>query len=132
MLRSRFVYVQVTRGQASALVVSTGLRASVAASAFDHPRTLMGDYAGVRAAFTGLLRDLELRAWYRRKPWALVHLPQSQEGGLTNVELRAFREAMLEAGCEQVFLLGDQSPALSEQQLLEVQNTVGKSVPLSG
>lgn len=91
----------------------------------------MGDYSGVMESFKDLLRQLGHGAWYRRKPWALVHLIQVQEGGYTNVELRAFRESMLEAGCEQVFLLDAREPPLTDDQLLEVRKQFGKTVVFS-
>jgi hypothetical protein len=131
MLRSQFIYVKVTRGQASGMAVATGEHATVLSSAFAHPRTLMGDFKEVSASFRNLLKQLGHGAWYRRKPWALVHLIPSQEGGYTNVELRAFREAMLEAGCEQVFLLDSREPPLSDTQLAEVKREFGKTVLFS-
>ncbi|MFT7775972.1 hypothetical protein [Roseateles sp.] len=131
MLRSQFIYVKVIRGQASALAVETGERAAVLSSAFAHPRTLMGDFKEVVAGFRRLLNQLGHGAWYRRKPWALVHLVPSQEGGYTNVELRAFRGAMLEAGCEQVFLLDSREPPLSDAQLAEVKKEFGRTVLFS-
>lgn len=127
MLRTRFVYVQVTFGQATALLVSTGERATVLSQAFSHPRSLMGDYAEVKKCFRQLLETLHLTVWYRRKPWALVHVIPKQEGGYTNVELRAFRESMMEAGCERVYLLGDREPPLTSTQLAEVKEVLGKS-----
>ena len=100
-------------------------------SAFSHPRTLIGDYALATASFRELLAKLNLGAWYRRKPWALVHVVTKQEGGYTNVELRAFRESMLAAGCEQVFMLDDRAPPLSSSQLEEVKAVFGKHVLIS-
>lgn len=131
MIRSKFLYVQVTHGQAVGKVVTTGAQATVLSAALAHPRTLMGDYKGVHESFKDLLRQLGFGAWYKRKPWALVHLIPVQEGGYTNVELRAFRESMLEAGCEQVFLLDSKEPPLTEAQLLEVKKGFGSAVLLS-
>ncbi len=131
MLRSQFIYVKVSCGQAVGTAVSVGTQVMVSSNALAHPRTLMGDFKEVASCFRQLLTQLGHGAWYRRKPWALVHLIPSQDGGYTNVELRAFREAMLEAGCEQVFLLDSREPPLNETQLDEVKREFGKAVLLS-
>ena len=86
----------------------------------------MGDFPGVEAAFKSLLNKLGLRAWYKRKPWALVHLPDLTEGGYTPVELRAFREAALGAGCASVWLLDSKEPVLSKEKLEEVRSGMSK------
>ena len=126
MLRSRFVYFQVTRGRVVASVEPHDDKATELTTALDHPRTLMGDFQGVEATFRSLLSQLGVRAWYKRKPWALVHLPDPTEGGYTPVELRAFREAALGAGCSNVWLLDSKEPVLSKEKLEEVRSGISK------
>ena len=126
MLRARFVYIQVTRGKATASVEPHLDRATELTKALDHPRTLMGDFPGVEAAFKSLLRKLGLRLWYVRKPVALVHLPDPVDGGYTPVEMRAFREAAIGAGCSEVWLLDSREPALTKQKLEEVRANLTK------
>lgn len=126
MLRPRFVYIQVTRGQATASIEPHIERATELTKALDHPRTLMGDFPGVEAAFKSLLAKLGLRAWYVRKPVALVHLPDPVDGGYTSVEMRAFREAALGAGCSEVWLLDSRQPALTPPKLEEVRASLTK------
>jgi hypothetical protein len=126
MLRSRFVYLQVTRGRVVASVEPHDEKATEFSTAFDHPRTLMGDYPGVEATFKKLLDKLGLRAWYKRKPWALVHLPDPIEGGYTPVEMRAFREAALSAGCSDVWLLDSKESVLSKEKLEEVRTGISR------
>ncbi len=121
MVRSRFVYFQVTRGKATASIEPHLERATELTKALDHPRTLMGDFPGVEAAFKNLLQKLGLRAWYSRKPVALVHLPDPVDGGYTLVEMRAFREAAIGAGCASVWLLDSREPALTPQKLEELR-----------
>lgn len=53
---------------------------------------------------------------YVRAPIVLAHLIPQVEGGYTNVELRAFREAMVGAGAAQVYLLADHPPPAVAQQ----------------
>lgn len=127
MLRPRFVYFQVTKGQATASVEPHVERVIELTKALDHPRTLMGDFPGVEAAFKSLLAKLGLRTWYVRKPVALVHLPEPVAGGYTPVELRAFREAALGAGCSEVWLLDSREPALTPAKLEEVRANLTKS-----
>jgi hypothetical protein len=121
MLRPRFVYFQVTKGQVKASVDPHLESAIELTKALDHPRTLMGDFAGVEAAFKGLLGTLGLRTWYARKPVTLVHLLEPADGGYTQLELRAFREAALGAGCSEVFLLDSREPPLTPTKLAEVR-----------
>jgi len=55
----------------------------------------MGEFDEAQKSLRKVLEQLGLCRWYRAKPVALVHLVPQVEGGYTNVELRAFREAML-------------------------------------
>jgi hypothetical protein len=76
----------------------------------------MGDFTAVELCFKEAISRLGLNEWYVRAPTALVHLIPKVEGGYTNVELRAFREAMVGAGAAQVYLLADHPPLTAAQQ----------------
>ena len=114
-----------------AQIVKTNERATVLSSALAHPRSLMGDYNEVEKSFKQLLAQLGFSRWYMRKPWALVHLIPHVEGGYTNVELRAFQEAMLGAGCESVFMLDYKEPPLNETQLLHAKKSMRPAIIFS-
>lgn len=77
----------------------------------------MGDFTAIEAAFKQVLSELGLKAWYKLAPVVLTHLVPQVEGGYTNVELRAFREAALGAGASQSYLLADYPPlSVAERQ----------------
>lgn len=85
----------------------------------------MGDFDEAEKSLRKVLEQLGLCRWYRAKPVALVHLVPQVEGGYTNVELRAFREAMLAAGAGEVYLLIDHPP-LTAPQLADFKRVLGR------
>ena len=85
----------------------------------------MGEFVEAEKALRKVLEQLGLRRWYMTKPVAVVHLVPQVVGGYTNVELRAFREAMLAAGAGEVYLLVDHPP-LTAQQLADFRRVLGR------
>lgn len=119
MLKRPLIYIQVHPGHFIARRVGTGLSVRSDCSGLVHPRTLMGDFEAVHKAFQSALR--ELCPWGRLiKPRALVHLPPDVEGGYTNVELRAFKEAAEMAGASFSFMSTFERPH-TDQELAEIQ-----------
>lgn len=116
MLRRPLLYLQVTAGSATAQKIGTSQHVTIPCQALNHPRTLMGDFTAVEGCFKEVVSRLGLNEWYVRAPIALLHLIPKVEGGYTNVELRAFREAMVGAGAAQVYLLADHPPLTATQQ----------------
>mgnify|MGYP000356639003 CR=1 FL=1 len=116
MFRRPIVYVQIAAGTVTGSIAGAPRATTIASTALSHPRTLMGDFAEVEQCLRKMLEQLGLRRWYMAKPIALVHLVPQVEGGYTNVELRAFREAMAAAGAGEVYLLVDHPPLTSDQQ----------------
>jgi hypothetical protein len=121
------VYFTVSPGTLNAQVVGSSVRATVLSAAFSHPRTLMGDFTAVESAMKEALAKLGLKGIFTRAPVVLTHLLPEAEGGYTNVELRAFREAVLGAGAAQSWLLANH-PQLSVTDFAEVRKHLGKSV----
>jgi hypothetical protein len=85
----------------------------------------MGDFAAVQAGMKEALAQLGLGRWYKRAPVTLTHLLPKVEGGYTNVELRAFREAALGAGSAQAYLLADHPP-LTGADRSTIQKALGR------
>ena len=79
----------------------------------------MGEFYEMKKSLRKVLEQLGLRRWYMAKPVVLVHLIPKVEGGYTNVELRAFREAMLAAGVGEVYLLIDHPPLTAHERGLQ-------------
>lgn len=103
MLKRPLIYIQVQRGYFIAKRVGTDRRVHKSCAGLEHPRTLMGDFQVVADCFKSAFGELcpGIRLF---KPRALVHLIPAVEGGYTNVELRAFREAAALAGASFTFM----------------------------
>jgi hypothetical protein len=110
MLLRPLVYIKVSAGALTADVIGLTSSATIPCSALAHPRTLMGEFTAVQNAMKEALGQLGLLAWYKRALITLTHLLPKANGGYTNVELRAFREATLGAGSAQAYLLVDHPP----------------------
>src|SRR5687768_13131255 len=97
------IYIQVHRGHFIAKRIGNGKAVRKECAGLEHPRTLMGDITKVEEAFSAALKEL-LPPINLIRPKGLVHLLPVYEGGYTNVELRAFKEAGETAGINFAFL----------------------------
>lgn len=79
----------------------TGVRAQVLRQRA-HPRSLVNHFHDLQGEFVSLCRQLCPRGWTR--PHALVCLVGLDDGGYTEVEIRAVREAALAAGLRKIWL----------------------------
>ena len=86
------IYIQVHQGYFIAKRIDTGRSVRKDCAGLAHPRTLMGDFHSVQESFAGAVKELLPRLRFL-KPRGLVHLVPTYEGGYTNVETRAFKEA---------------------------------------
>lgn len=127
MLFRPLVYFTVSPGTLNAQIVGSNERATVLSAAFSHPRSLMGDFTAVESAMKEALAKLGMKGTFKRAPVVLTHLLPEVEGGYTNVELRAFREAALGAGASQSWLLANHPP-LSVTDVAEIKKHLGKSI----
>ncbi len=107
MLKQPLIYVTVSNGRLTAQVIGDTKSVTLMSNGLSHPRSLMGDYNVVESCMKDALNQLGSKGWFRRSPIVLTHLLPKVEGGYTNVELRAFREAALGAGAAQSYLLAD-------------------------
>lgn len=67
-----------------------------------HPRTLMGSFPEIAACFREILQEVGQGSLLRPQPRVVIQLPPGADGGFTDVELRAFSEAALQAGARDV------------------------------
>lgn len=86
------IYLQIHRGHFTARRIGNGKVVSMKCAGLDHPRTLMGDIHSVESSFASAIKQL-LPRFSLLKPRGLLHLVPVYEGGYTNVETRAFKEA---------------------------------------
>lgn len=88
--------------QPKARVVAVGSEAAGAASPsvtvvnpFDHPRTLVSDFTGAEQLLRHLVPRVHRASLLAVAPRVVMHPLEKLEGGLTQVEIRAFREMAL-------------------------------------
>lgn len=81
---------------------------------FSHPRTLLKDFIAAEKLLQLAFRQLNQSSVFRPSPSVIIHPLEKTEGGLTEVEERAFRELALGAGARGVLLW--QGRALSTQE----------------
>ncbi|MBF6023972.1 hypothetical protein [Lysobacter niastensis] len=112
------IYIQVYRGHFIAKHLGNGKTIRRECAGLDHPRTLMGDFQKVQDSFAAVLKEL-LPPVNLLKPKGLVHLVPAYEGGYTNVETRAFKEAGEMAGVNFAFLSTQDRPH-TDSEVLEV------------
>ncbi len=80
----------------------------------------MGEFVEIEQTLTSLVHELSPKTWLSVAPVITLHLLGTEEGGYTNVEVRAFKEAALGAGARAVFMPSGQTP-LSENAILQKQ-----------
>ena len=88
----------------------------------------MGNYDEIEKSLSLLIAELRTvhRMWL--KPKILVHLLPEFDGGYTDVELRAFREAGSSAGCAESWVLADYEIATDEQLATLFNGPMGMSL----
>lgn len=98
----------------------------VVANGFKHPRTLIADFTVAEQALKHFLKLLQSGSFLTASPVLVIHPQAALEGGLTQVEIRAFAELGLGAGARKVYLW--EGPELSREALHELRfsNVGGK------
>ena len=74
----------------------------VLANGFEHPRSLLADFTVAEKTLQHALREVFRGAWMRPAPILVVHPLERLEGGLTQVERRAWAELGTAAGARLV------------------------------
>ncbi|HAT8493074.1 TPA: hypothetical protein RQK84_004165 [Vibrio vulnificus] len=103
MFKKNHIHVQFKTGEVKVTHLETDKCIIRACSALAHPRTLMGDFFAIESCLKEILADLLPKKSFSLAPIAIVQFLEKTDGGVTNVEIRAFREAILGAGSKQVY-----------------------------
>jgi rod shape-determining protein MreB len=83
---------------------------------FAHPRSLVSDFTVAEQVLKAFVSRVRGSALLQPNPVAIVHPLGHHEGGLTQVEIRAFRELALGAGASEAHIW--QGPHLTSEQVL--------------
>lgn len=86
-------------------VIAFGNSASVkSTNPFSHPRVLLADFLVGERLLQEIIRKLTGHGLFSPAPRVIVHPMEKTEGGLTQVEIRAFREMAAGAGARSVVI----------------------------
>ena len=109
-------------GKATILAVGSAARGAAGTphtevlNPFAHPRSLVSDFTVAEQVLKAFFRRVRGRSLLQPSPMVIVHPLGEHKGGLTQVELRAFRELALGAGASEVHIW--QGPQLTDEQVL--------------
>lgn len=120
MFRRKVIYVQVYSGYFIVRLMGEDRSIRKECAALAHPRTLAGDFNQIQAVLASAFREVWSLQMSVFKPHALIHLVPKVEGGYTNIELRAFKDAAEGAGAKMGWMCTDKYGPLTDQQLSEV------------
>ncbi len=117
MFKKNHIHVQFKTGEVKATHLETDKCIIRTCSALGHPRTLMGDFFVIESCLKEIWADLLPKKSFSLAPIAIVQFIDKTNGGVTNVEIRAFREAILGAGSRQVYFPESMKP-MSKSELM--------------
>ncbi|KNA60759.1 hypothetical protein B2J71_18540 [Vibrio cholerae] len=117
VFKKNHIHIQFKTGEVKVTHLETDKCIIRTCSALTHPRTLMGDFFAIESCLKEIWADLLPRKSFSLAPIAIVQFLDKTEGGVTNVEVRAFREAILGAGSRQVYFPESQKP-MSKSELI--------------
>jgi len=81
---------------------------------FDHPRTLIGNFVLAEKTLQHFFKCMCGNALLRPSPMVIMHPLEHLEGGLTDIEIRAFSELAMGAGARKVFVWQGHELTLAE------------------
>ncbi len=118
LFKQAILYFQIKEGKVLGKDIRTGNTYSQQCEGLIHPRVLIGNFEQVEHCFNKITKKLCGQHFLSPSPIIIVHLQDPIEGGCTDIEARAFKEAALGAGAREAHVT-DISRALSDQNILE-------------
>lgn len=104
----------------------TGLAGVRVINGFKHPRTLLADFLAAEQALKHVMARLAASSWFAPAPVVVMHPLPEQEGGLTAIEIRAFRELAIGAGARKVYLWEGEALSLDRLRELDFDHAEGR------
>ncbi|MCU7833676.1 MAG: rod shape-determining protein [gamma proteobacterium symbiont of Taylorina sp.] len=71
---------------------------------FSHPRTLISNFSAAEKILQNIFSALPQGKFKLALPVAVIHPMEKIDGGLTQIEFRAFKELLLGAGCREAVI----------------------------
>jgi len=69
---------------------------------FSHPRSLLNDFYNAERLLQAIVKKLTGKKFISPAPAIIIHPMEKIEGGLTSIEIRAFKEMAYGAGAREV------------------------------
>ena len=111
------LYVQVRADRMTVRKVGDGQSIDrMAPQPFSHPRTLLANFVNAEAFLKSLVG--EVKGGFLLRPSILIHAMERLDGGLTQIEERAFHELGMGAGASKVKVWSGPT-ALSDAEVTE-------------
>ena len=76
----------------------------VAVNGFQHPRTLIADFTAAEQTLKYCIRALMPKTLFAPSPIIIFHPLEKEEGGYTQVEMRAFEELCTQVGARKTYI----------------------------
>ena len=116
-LTGAVVYAKVRRNAIHLRRIDTGQELDLRAEReFSHERTLLGNFVNAESLLKGGLKQMKTFV----RPCLLIHPLENVQGGLTQIEERAYRELAIGAGAAKAVLWV--GPELSDADVLAKAN----------
>ena len=111
------LYFVVTQGRLKVTDLNSGKVIESSLQPASHPRTPIGNFEKLEEIFAQAIKEIGGKSFFRPSPVVYLHLLDEIEGGYTQIEVRAFKEAALGGGAREIFM-PESRTILTVQQLL--------------
>lgn len=98
----------------------------IIANGFKHPRTIIADFAIAELTLSYFVKQAIKQRKFQPSPLMVIHPVDEFEGGLTQVEIRAFMELCSMVGARQVYVWQGRELTTQELQTLSFPLDAGK------
>lgn len=91
-------------GQSAAGVAAASMQAYDLVNPFDHPRTIIADFIAGQKVLQYCMRKVAANKVIRASPIVVMQVLERNEGGLTQIEVRALQELAIGAGAREAYI----------------------------
>lgn len=109
-----------------AATAKTGLPNVSIANGFKHPRTLLADFAVAERTVKQFIKKVAPNTFFSPSPIVVIQPLDMLEGGLTQIEIRAFAELCSMAGARRVYVWTGPELSNDELQRLDFSRVGGR------
>jgi len=113
----KHIYFVISQGRLKATELESGNSLEESLATVVHPRTPIGNFDNLETIFSRAIKELVPKNFFLASPCIYLHLLDEVDGGYTQIEIRAFKEAALGAGAREVHM-PDSRTLLTAEQLL--------------